>query len=53
MASQLTKKILTKKILTIAHFYYFDYKININDLDLVNILLDEKSCKFFLICDVS
>ena len=27
--------------------YYWDDVININDLDLDNILLDEKSCEFF------
>ena len=33
--------------------YYFDDKININDIDLNNILLDEKSYENILIDDVA
>ena len=32
---------------------YFDDIININDLDLDNILLDEKSYKHIFICDTT
>ena len=33
--------------------YYFDYTINIDDLDLDNILLDEKLYENFLIFNVA
>ena len=34
-------------------YYFFDGINNVNDLDLNNILLDEKSCEIFSIYDVA